>query len=58
MGRGLALENISASYADGVLSLTIPVTEEAKPRRVEVAHSTGSTAIGQGSSEDHEVVEG
>lgn len=38
MGRGLDLDAISASYSDGVLSLTIPVSEQAKPRRIEVAH--------------------
>ena len=34
VGRGLALDQITASYADGVLSLTIPVSEQAKPRKV------------------------
>lgn len=58
MGRGLALDNISASYADGVLSLTIPVSEEAKPRRIEVAHTADTSGIGQRSSEGHEVIEG
>ena len=57
VGRGLALDRISASYADGVLSLTIPVSEEAKPRRIDVAHAAGSTAIGQGSSESHQTIE-
>ncbi|WP_315093325.1 Hsp20/alpha crystallin family protein [uncultured Cellulomonas sp.] len=42
VGQGLALDNISATYNDGVLTLTIPVAEEAKPRRIEVQH--GSTA--------------
>src|SRR5690606_36359054 len=41
MGRGLDLEAISATYNDGVLSLTIPVSEQAKPRRIEVAHRPG-----------------
>ena len=41
VGRGLDLDAIAASYADGVLTLTIPVAEEAKPRRIEV--STGGT---------------
>src|SRR6478736_2697820 len=36
VGRGLDLDAITASYADGVLSLTIPVAEEARPRRIEV----------------------
>jgi len=41
VGRGLDLDAITASYADGVLSLTIPVAEEARPRRIEV--TTGGT---------------
>ncbi len=41
VGRGLDLDSIAASYADGVLTLTIPVAEEAKPRRIEV--TTGGT---------------
>lgn len=39
LGRGLALDRIEADYRDGVLSLTIPVAEEAKPRRISVSHS-------------------
>lgn len=36
VSRGLDLQDISATYADGVLTLTIPVAESAKPHRVEV----------------------
>ena len=43
VSRGLALDAISATYADGVLTLSIPVAEEAKPRRIEVQHA-GDTA--------------
>ncbi|TDE94790.1 Hsp20/alpha crystallin family protein [Occultella glacieicola] len=50
LGQGLALDQISASYADGVLSLTIPVSEQAKPRRIEVAHTTSPSQIGAGAS--------
>jgi len=39
LGPGLALDRIEASYADGVLTLTIPVAEEAKPRKISVQHS-------------------
>ena len=48
LGRGLALDRITASYADGVLTLTIPVAEEAKPRRIEVQRGHGATAISPG----------
>lgn len=36
LGDNLDLESIEASYADGVLRLTIPVAERAKPRKIEV----------------------
>ena len=37
LGSGLDLASIQANYADGVLTLTIPVAEEAKPRKIAVA---------------------
>lgn len=51
LGRGLALDRIQASYADGVLSLTIPVADEARPRRIEVAHASRSSSIEAGRAE-------
>jgi len=48
VGRGLALDAISATYADGVLTLSIPVAEEAKPRRIEVQHGSDATQITSG----------
>ncbi|MBL0885168.1 Hsp20/alpha crystallin family protein [Myceligenerans indicum] len=57
VGRGLALDSISASYSDGVLSLTIPVSEEAKPRRIEVAHSADTTTIDQGAAKGSHTIE-
>ena len=36
LSDGIATESISANYDNGVLSVTIPVTERAKPRKVEV----------------------
>lgn len=48
LGTGLALDRIEAGYADGVLTLTIPVAEEAKPRKIQVAHTgNGPTTIEQ-----------
>jgi HSP20 family protein len=39
LGEGLDPERIEARYDSGVLTLTIPVAERAKPRRVEIASS-------------------
>ncbi len=36
LGEGLDTERIDASYADGVLTLRLPVAEKAKPRRVPI----------------------
>ena len=46
LGEGLNYERISAGYDQGVLTVTIPVAEAAKPRKVEVqAGSGGQRAI-------------
>ena len=36
LGDNLDLEHISAAYEGGVLRLTVPVAEKAKPRKIEV----------------------
>ncbi|HEX5741515.1 MAG TPA: Hsp20/alpha crystallin family protein [Pilimelia sp.] len=36
LGDGLDLDRIGAGYDDGVLTVTIPIAEQAKPRRIEV----------------------
>ncbi len=43
LGESLDRDNITAIYHDGVLLITIPVTEQAKPHKVEVTH-VGSEA--------------
>src|SRR6188472_4421672 len=45
LGDNLNLDQISASYRDGVLRLTIPVAERAKPRKIEIAAENGQHAI-------------
>jgi HSP20 family protein len=55
LGEGLAVDDISAEYRDGVLTLTIPVAEQAKPRKIEIARP-GSAAIG--SHEGHKMISG
>jgi HSP20 family protein len=37
LGRALDASRVEASYEHGVLTLTVPVAEEAKPRRIEIA---------------------
>jgi HSP20 family protein len=44
LGESLNREQITANYENGVLTLTIPVTEEAKPRKVEITHVGGVVA--------------
>ena len=43
LGDNLDLDGIEASYTDGVLRLVVPVAEKAKPRRIEVVHTSGDT---------------
>jgi HSP20 family protein len=43
LGESLDRDHITASYEDGVLTVTIPVAEQAKPQKVEITH-VGSVA--------------
>jgi HSP20 family protein len=45
MGYGLDLDHIDATYADGVLTLSIPVAEQAKPRKIEITHAGAATPV-------------
>ena len=36
LGQGIDIDHISATYDNGVLSVTIPVSEAAKPRKIEI----------------------
>jgi HSP20 family protein len=54
LGRGISSEDITATYTDGVLSLTVPVAQDAKPRRIEVTHGkegSSQRTIDAGTSE-------
>ena len=47
LGETLDTEHIEAEYADGVLTLRLPVAESAKPRKVSIkAADNGRTPIG------------
>jgi HSP20 family protein len=45
LGEGLDYDQISASYDHGVLTVTIPVAEAAKPRKVEIHAGNGQKSI-------------
>ena len=45
LGDTLDGERISAGYHDGVLTLTIPISERAKPRKVEISTKGGPQTI-------------
>lgn len=45
LGQGVDTDRIAASYNNGVLSVTIPVSEKAKPRKIEVASEPGASTI-------------
>ena len=45
LGENLDTDRIQASYNEGVLRLTIPVAERAKPRKISVGRGNGQKAI-------------
>lgn len=45
LGEGVDTDRIAAGYDAGVLTVTIPVAEKAKPRRITVSAGGGGTAI-------------
>ncbi|MCV7125219.1 hypothetical protein AWC15_04780 [Mycobacterium lacus] len=45
LGENLDTDKIEASYHDGVLRLTIPVAEQAKPRHIEISRDGHQAAI-------------
>jgi HSP20 family protein len=47
LGEGLDLQNLEADLHDGVLTIRIPVAEQAKPRKVEIGQrrNNGQEAI-------------
>ena len=45
LGEGVDASAISATYENGVLNVTIPIAERAKPRKVQIAHGGKQTSI-------------
>jgi HSP20 family protein len=58
LGRDLDPENLHAAYVDGVLTLTIPVAEKAKPRRISIERAGGQASIEQASIEQGGIEQG
>jgi HSP20 family protein len=45
LGDGIDAEKISATYANGVLTVSLPVADRAKPRRVSISVDDGATQV-------------
>lgn len=45
LGDNLDADRLEARYQDGVLHVTVPVAEQAKPRKIEVSRGEGARAI-------------
>lgn len=45
LGEGVDADRISASYHNGVLTVTLPVAERAKPRRISVSETDSAQTI-------------
>jgi HSP20 family protein len=50
LGDGLDTDQVEATYENGVLTVTVPIADRAKPRRVEVVTETRREAIEANSS--------
>ncbi len=48
LGDGLDADHVEASYEAGVLTVRLPVAEQAKPRKVEITSGGGQKAIEAG----------
>jgi HSP20 family protein len=49
LGDGIDADHIAATYANGVLTVTIPMAEKTKPRRIQIDTATENVVIGSAS---------
>jgi HSP20 family protein len=54
LGDGVDLDKISATWQDGVVTLTIPIAEAAKPRRIEISTGGGRQVLEGSATENAE----
>jgi HSP20 family protein len=52
LGDGLDTEAIAADYDNGVLTVTLPVSEKAKPRKVAVSGAAPAPAVEDAAADD------
>ncbi|MDQ1576110.1 MAG: hypothetical protein QOH55_1260 [Microbacteriaceae bacterium] len=45
LGQGIDTDRIEAHYANGVLSVTIPMSEQARPRKIEVKSQADTQTV-------------
>ena len=45
LGEDIDTDHISATYQNGVLTVTLPVAERAKPRRIEIAVTNDTKVV-------------
>ena len=45
LGEGIDTATISATYENGVLTVTIPMAERAKPRKIDISHAGAQKSI-------------
>jgi HSP20 family protein len=55
LGDGIDTDKISATYANGVLTVTLPVAERAKPRKVSIAVDDKATTVVEGKAEQSSI---
>ncbi|MFI7483040.1 Hsp20/alpha crystallin family protein [Kocuria sp. M1R5S2] len=59
LGQGIDIQGIAASYDNGVLTVTIPVSAQAKPRKIQVVSGQGGQQeLGEGGGSDRVIGEG
>jgi HSP20 family protein len=46
LGENLDTEGVKASYENGVLTITIPVSQQARPRKIEISGGGGAIDVG------------